>query len=198
MTTVASVSSIYPYQSEAAITEALKSDTPGASDYDIGLDYVVWVVGWEGATAYDGTDGNDQSGTYYRSARGDSIYVVTRILAFGRANQPLVAVDHATTFFDETTETYDTDVTINSSPDGWTLEFTAPPQPTLTGLTPTKREYLIQFESTSYEGQMADGRNVVRLGAQPHTWGSIQISLRDQDGRVVGWYAAVVPSTSPR
>jgi hypothetical protein len=182
--------SLYPYQSEAAIAEALGSTDARPDDFDWGLDYVKWVIGWDQAIAYDGTDGTDQWGTFYRSSQDDTVYVSMRILGYNLDEEPLVGIDQATTFFDATG--YELAVELRESDNGWLLDVTPPPMDEL-GLPPeTTGDVLVQFESAAYEAALAEGTTSIPMADTPHTWGILQISYRNPDGHVIGWHATLI------
>lgn len=182
--------SVYPYQSAAAIAEALSTPLNRSEDFDWGLDYVKWVVGWDETVSYDGTDGTDQWGTFYRSSQDDTIYVLMGILGHNPQSETVVGVYQATTFFDA--EGYDLTIELRESDDGWALELTPPPIESL-GLPPgTVGKVLVQFESASYESDLAAGTTTVRMSNEPHTWGILQIAYRDPTGHAVGWHALVI------
>lgn len=183
--------SLYPYQSEAAITEALRSKDARPDDFDWGLDYVKWIIGWDQAIAYDGTDGTNRWGTFYRSSQDDTVYVSMRILGYNVDQEPVVGIDQATTFFDATG--YDLAVELRTSDNGgWMLEVT-PPRMDQLGLPPgTTGDVLVQFESASYEASLAEGTTSFPMADPPHAWGILQISYRNPDGHVIGWHATVI------
>lgn len=182
--------SLYPYQSAPSIAEALTTPLNRSEDFDWGLDYVKWVVGWDEAVSYDGTDGTDQWGTFYRSSQDDTIYVLMRILGYNPQKETVVGIYQATTFFDA--DGYDLTVELRETTDGWVLDVTPPPLDSL-GLPPgTVGEVLVQFESASYESDLAAGTTTIRMSDEPHTWGILQIAYRDQTGHAVGWHALVI------
>ena len=182
--------SLYPYQSAAAIAEALGTPLNRSEDFDWGLDYVKWVVGWDEAVSYDGTDGTDQWGTFYRSSQDDTIYVLMRILGYTPQKETVVGIHQATTFFDA--DGYDLIVELRKLADGWALDLTPPPLDSLDLPPGTGGEVLVQFESASYESELAAGTTTIRMRDEPHTWGIVQIAYRDQTGHAVGWHARVI------
>lgn len=185
--------SLYPYQSEAAIAEALQSNDGRPAEFDWGLDYVKWIIGWDEAVAYDGTDGTDQWGTFYRSTQEDTVYVVMGILGYDQDTDPVVGISQATTFFDEIG--YELTVELRESADGWLLELGSPSIGELDLPAGTVAEVLVQFESSSFEAPLTGGTTTIHLRDEPHTWGILQISYRDQEGHTVGWHATIVDPT---
>ncbi|MBK5268266.1 MAG: hypothetical protein JJE47_12605 [Acidimicrobiia bacterium] len=182
--------SLYPFQSEAAIAEALHSKDARPNDFDWGLDYVKWIIGWDQAVAYDGTDGTDQWGTFYRSSEDDTAYISMGILGYNPDDEPVIGIYQATTFFDATG--YELAVELRAAGNGWMLEVT-PPQMDQLGLPPgTTGDVLVQFESASYEAALAEGTTSIPMTDTPHTWGTLQISYRNPDGHVIGWHATVI------
>lgn len=182
--------SLYPYQSSAAIAEALSTPLNRPESFDWGLDYVKWVVGWDEAVSYDGTDGTDQWGTFYRSSQDDTIYVLMGILGYNPKHETVVGIYQATTFFDA--EGYDLNVELRETNDGWALELTPPPLESLDVPPGTRGEVLVQFESASYETTLAPGTTTIRMGEKPHTWGILQIAYRDPTGHAIGWHAVII------
>lgn len=182
--------SLYPYQSEAAIAEALRSTDVRPDDFDWGLDYVKWIIGWDQAIAYDGTDGTDQWGTFYRSSQDDTVYVSMGILGYNLDREPVIGIYQATTFFDATG--YDLTVELRASGNGWMLDVTPPTMVELGLPAGTKADMLVQFESASYEAPLAEGTTSLPMADAPHTWGILQISYRNPDGHAIGWHAMVI------
>ena len=182
--------SLYPYQSAAAIAEALSAPLNRSEDFDWGLDYVKWVVGWDEAVSYDGTDGTDQWGTFYRSSQDDTIYVLMGILGYNPQGETVVGLYQATTFFDA--EGYDLTLELREAGDGWALELTPPPLDSLDLPPGTVGDVLVQFESASYESDLAAETTTIRMRDEPHTWGILQIAYRDPTGHAVGWHALVI------
>ncbi len=182
--------SLYPYQSAAGIAEALSTPLNRSEDFDWGLDYVKWVVGWDEAVSYDGTDGTDQWGTFYRSSQDDTLYVLMRVLGHNPQNETVVGIYQATTFFDA--NGYDVTLELLETDDGWALELTPPPADSLDLPPGTVGEVLVQFESASFESDLAEGTTTIRMRDEPHTWGILQIAYRDPTGHIVGWHALVI------
>ena len=146
--------------------------------------------------SYDGTDGTDQWGTFYRSSQDDTIYVLMGILGYNTQSETVVGLYQATTFFDA--DGYELTVDLRETDDGWILDLTPPPLDSL-GLPPgTVGEVLVQFESASYESDLAAGTTTIRMSDEPHTWGILQIAYRDQTGHAVGWHALVIDPARTR
>ena len=182
--------SLYPHQSDAAITQALQSKDGRPAEFDWGLDYVKWIIGWDQAVAYDGTDGTDQWGTFYRSSQGDTVYVLMGILGYNQELDPVIGIFRATTFFDAAG--YDISIELRESTDGWWLDLTPPGMDELDLPVGTVAEVLVQFESASFEVPLSDGTTTIRLRDKPHTWGTLQISYRDPQGHATGWHATII------
>jgi hypothetical protein len=182
--------SLYPYQSEASVAQALQSKDGRPADFDWGIDYVKWIIGWDQAVAFDGTDGPDRWGTFYRSSQDDTIYISMGILGYNQGLDPVVGIFQATTFFDATG--YDLTVELTESTDGWLLDLTPPIMEELDLPVGTLAEVLVQFESASFEAPLSEGTTTIRLRDKPHTWGTVQISYRDPQGHAVGWHATVI------
>jgi hypothetical protein len=173
-----------------SIAEALSTPLNRSEDFDWGLDYVKWVVGWDEAVSYDGTDGTDQWGTFYRSSQDDTIYVMMEILGYNPQKETVVGIYQATTFFDA--DGYDLTVELRETTDGWVLDVTPPPLGSLGLPTGTVGEVLVQFESASYESDLTTGTTTIRMRDEPHTWGILQIAYRDPTGHAIGWHALVI------
>ena len=170
--------SIYPYQSDASISEAMASPNQQPHGFDWGLDYVQWVMGWDDAIAFDGTDGTDSWANWYRSASGE-VLVSMMIVGWRPDGSMIEAVTQASTFPEDARF----DIRLVEKPAGWEAQIDAPTIPGASG------EVTLQFESASYETGLVDGSSTIELAAEPHTWGSVQIAYRDAGGSVVGWYA---------
>ncbi len=182
--------SLYPYQSAASIAVALNSPLTRSEEFDWGLDYVKWVVGWDEAISFDGTDGTDQWGTFYRSQQDDVIYVGMRILGYNVDQETVVGIYQATTFFDDAG--YDLSVELRETDNGWVLELTPPAVDELELPPATEADVLVQFESASFESPLEGGTTSLRLGDKPESWGFVQIVYRDESGHTVGWHATVI------
>ena len=188
-----STASVYPYRSDAQLSTVLVSDGPLLDDFELAVDYLTWVLGWDEVVSDDGLDGTD-SWVYYFSSGERNVAVRMEAAGWQLDGDMVPVITSATTL-----EFYDhAFLGISVSPvDGtWVADIWVPESGQLgfdADVTATVR---LSYESAVYEGVLEEGRIRFALSGDPHVFGVIEFEYRDADGDIVGWHSETIPAGS--